>query len=227
MKIFRRLMPFIFLAICISCKLPSDEIAENFKKVNESLEKSNDVLKKNSYEYKYRLIQLEGAKHPELVKHAGNLYYATDTAIHYVDKLQEMLNLADSSGSGLDVSGNLIVRSPNSDTLAILLQHVSETASTCPIGANNKSKLSRVLSDINALPANAGWKKDYFELTPTIAAITILSKFKNDIINAATLAMDDMAGQIKNNLLILPKQHLLVPVIQIGNEQQYRSQRNK
>ena len=84
-------MPFILLAICISCKSPSDKIVEDFKKVNESLDNSNDILSKNSLEIKYRRIQLEGAKHPELVKHAGNLYTAADTAIHYIEKLQEMM----------------------------------------------------------------------------------------------------------------------------------------
>jgi hypothetical protein len=196
MKILHRLVPFIFL-ICISCKSPSDKILEDFKKVNESLEKNNDLLKKNSYEFKYRLIQLEGAKHPELVKYAGNLFNATDTAIHYLEKLQEMLNLADSSGTDLDVAGNLLVRSPNGDTLGILLQQVSKTAFACPIGANSKSELGRILSDNEAMFTRPDWEKDYFELTPTVAAITILSKFKNDVISAATLVMDDMAGQVK------------------------------
>ena len=190
-------MPFILLAICISCKSPSDKIVEDFKKVNESLDNSNDILSKNSLEIKYRRIQLEGAKHPELVKHAGNLYTAADTAIHYIEKLQEMMNLADTTGTDLHVSGNLMVRSPSSDTLAILLQQVSKTASACPIGANSKSGLSSVLADLDAIPANPGWKKNFFERTPTIAAITELNKFKNDVIRASTLAMDDMAGPIK------------------------------
>jgi hypothetical protein len=197
MKVLSRVVPFIFLAVCISCKSPSDKILEEFKKVNESLDKSNDVLKKNSYEFKYRLIQLEGAKHPELVKHAGNLFSAADTAIHYLEKLQETLNLADSSGTELDVADNLIVRSPKGDTLGILLQQVSKTALACPIGANSKSELSRILSDNEVPFTKPDWKKDYFELTPTVAAITILAKFRNDVLNATILVMDDMAGQIK------------------------------
>ena len=155
-------MPFILLAICISCKSPSDKIVEDFKKVNESLDNSNDILSKNSLEIKYARIQLEGAKHPELVKHAGNLYTAADTAIHYIEKLQEMMNLADTTGTDLHVSGNLMVRSPSSDTLAILLQQVSKMASACPIDANSKSELSSVLADLDAIPANPGWKKNFF-----------------------------------------------------------------
>jgi hypothetical protein len=109
--------------------------------------------------------------------------------------LREILSAANEDN--LNIVTELIEKSANSDTLASLLLNVSDKAKLCPISADKKVVLDESLSAIEHIRTNSSWKKVYFEKAPAIAALTILSKFQNDIKNIATLAMQDMAGQVK------------------------------
>jgi gliding motility-associated protein GldM len=48
-------------------------------------------------------------------------------------------------------------------------------------------------------PKNATWTSYHFNMVPTIAAVTILSKFQNDIKNSESLIIDDLFAQIGKN----------------------------
>lgn len=48
-------------------------------------------------------------------------------------------------------------------------------------------------------PKNKTWTQYHFNMVPTIAAVTILSKFQNDIKNSESLIIDDLLSQISKN----------------------------
>jgi gliding motility-associated protein GldM len=48
-------------------------------------------------------------------------------------------------------------------------------------------------------PKNKTWTQYHFNMVPTIAAVTILSKFQNDIKNSESLIIDDLLAQIGKN----------------------------
>ncbi|SFD29948.1 gliding motility-associated protein GldM [Chitinophaga sp. CF118] len=48
-------------------------------------------------------------------------------------------------------------------------------------------------------PKNKTWTQYHFNMVPTIAAVTILSKFQNDIKNSESLIIDDLLAQISVN----------------------------
>ena len=54
-------------------------------------------------------------------------------------------------------------------------------------------------------PKKKTWTSYHFEMVPTIAAVTILSKFQNDIKNSESLIIDDLLKQIDKNIIRFDK----------------------
>lgn len=59
-------------------------------------------------------------------------------------------------------------------------------------------------------PKNKTWTSYHFEMVPTIAAVTILSKFQNDVKNSESLIIDDLLAQISKNIIRFDKIRPLV-----------------
>lgn len=175
-------------------KTKSEEILDEFKKVNESLTVSNKKLEENSYIQNYLLIKTNQHAKAELTPFADSLYIAVELALQFTEKLREILRPANEDDAGIVTK---LIEGPNGDTLGSRLLIVSDKARLCPIHADKKPALDEALSAIEIIRTDNNWKKRYFDKAPAIVASTILSKFQNDIRNVAGLTMLDMAGQIK------------------------------
>ena len=57
-----------------------------------------------------------------------------------------------------------------------------------------KLRLDKIFSSIK--PETGDWKKKYFEGIPTVAAVTILTRFQNDCQNAALIALGDIKKRL-------------------------------
>lgn len=170
---------FCILLIC--CQSPAD------KKTPEA----------DTYEMQYRLILSEKAKNPELAKHADKMYKTTGIALQYVDKMEEYLKKADTTGKNESVATNLLARGPQGDTLINVLWNVFEVALGCPLSTRTIYKMDSTLKEIRSIPVSLNWTGAYFEQTPSSVAVILLEDIKNDVLYASELVMKDMAGQVK------------------------------
>lgn len=187
---------FCILFIC--CQSPEQKkILEDFKKVNESLEKNKQTLEGNTYEIHYRLILLEKDKHPELAKHADEMYKTAGIALQYVDKMEEHLKKADKTGKDESIATNLLSRGPQGDTLTNVLWNVYQVSMGCPLSTRTIYSMDSTLKEIRSIPVSLNWIGAYFEQTPSSAAVVLLEDIKNDVLYASELVMKDMAGQVK------------------------------
>ena len=62
--------------------------------------------------------------------------------------------------------------------------------------SKEKTNLDSVANSIIELQFDKDWSKKYFDKTPTVAAITMLTKFKNDCKNSAIIGMTSIRKQM-------------------------------
>ena len=188
----------LYLALCLfltHCKSPSDQIKDAFKTVDESLEKSNNVLS-NSVEGLYSAIKSNRQKNESLALRADSIYFATNDANKFIDSLKQTMQLQDTSGMNLNLATTLLVFTNTGDSLAKMLLNVYANASSYPLANSKKQMLDSALQSIQEIQHDQQWTKKYFKATPTVAAITILTKFQNDCTNAATITLADIKQRL-------------------------------
>ena len=182
------LIAFLFLT---QCKSPSNEIMDAFKTVDSSLKKSMEYLN-NSIDVIYLSIDSNRKTHLTYALYADSIYFSTKHTCNYLDSLKDVLKSKDKSGENIDVATNLIIKSATGDTLIQKLLVVYKYAYSSLIDKSKKGELDSALIRIGEIRFDKNWKRTYFELTPTFAAMTILSALENDCINAATITLRDI-----------------------------------
>jgi methyl-accepting chemotaxis protein len=193
---FSRLILLLHIFFLTHCKSPSDQIKEAFNTVDKSLEKSNDVLS-TSIEELYSAINSVRTQNEQLALRADSIYDATKQATQFMDSLKKTMQLQDSSGNRLDLATNVLISTNVQHQLTKALTHVYNTTSDYEIDSIKKQRLDSVLLSIKDIQSDRQWTKKYFETTPTVAAITILSKFQNDCTNAATIVLGDIKQRLE------------------------------
>lgn len=179
----------------------SAEIINAFKTVDNSLTKSNSTLSASTAEiYKNFQTSLEDPKTREKAAiwkpKADQVKTLSDNLTSYIEdlknKLKEEAKYNEETGAGID---NLDAATRLMDTqgegekllaaleeyrkniLAVDPEVAKEFANNLPINTE-KPKSATGKDD-----SNVSWTNAYFHMTPTIAAMTILSKFQNDVKN--------------------------------------------
>ena len=189
----------------------SSEILNAFKTVNQSITTANSVVDdKNKSTFKSFEAKLKDAKTAEKAgiwfPKAQEAQKLSDEMSKYIDDLKlelkkeskgEKLGTAEEkfSEDNLDASTRLLVEGPKGEELFKKLE--AYKAAMLKIVPEEKANFEksfpldmRTPVSQNSHLANADWKSTYFRMTPTIAALTILSKFQNDVKNSETQLVD-------------------------------------
>ncbi|MBC6490956.1 gliding motility protein GldM [Flavihumibacter stibioxidans] len=189
----------------------SSEILNAFKTVNASIASANAVVDdKNKTTYESFEQKL---KKPETAEKAGIWYPKAQQAqklsaemSKYLDDLKttlkkeskgENIGTAEEkfSEDNLDASTRLLVEGKDGDELLKrLTDYKNQMLAIVP---EMKAQFEKSLPlDLTVPKSQTGtiasndWKSAYFRMTPTIAALTILSKFQNDVKNSEAQVVD-------------------------------------
>jgi hypothetical protein len=186
-------IPALLIAfLCLpQCKSPSNEIMDAFKTADSSLSISTEYLN-NSIDKIYPSIDSNRSNHLTYALYADSVYFTTKNTCNYLDSLKNILKTKDTTGENIDLATNMLIKSATGDTLLQKLSSVCKYAYSSLIDKSKKGELDSALVTIREIQVDKNWKKKYFESVPTFAAMTILSSFKNDCINAATITLRDI-----------------------------------
>jgi gliding motility-associated protein GldM len=185
----------------------SSEILNAFKTVNNSLMNANGIIEtKNqgifqSFEAKLKdpkTAQLAGVWKPKADQAKG----LADGMSSYLENLKvELMKEAGQTTPGgafkednLDAATRLIVEGPKGKELIQKLTDFKSGLLTIDPSINTEFKNTLPIDlktpETNNQAAKKDWAYAYFHMTPTIAAITMLSKFENDVKNSEALVVD-------------------------------------
>jgi hypothetical protein len=182
-----------------SCQNPSDQILKEFKKVNDSLEKSlslNNGTLINPYKNYYDDLMLHAMSYPGRLEGAKALNTATEELTVRVDSIQDILKRKDSVGEGIGVAEKVLTHTPLGDSLRKAMLEVSDRCYAALLSPDKKPALDSIFSTVKEYTTPANWNGEVFSQTPTVAAQTILVALKSRCMSAATLTMQDIHEQL-------------------------------
>ena len=184
MSLLKTLTP-VMIVLAIGCKSQSEKILDKFKEINENLERTNktvdSILLGSDSRTDSTALDLKSVGFdPSVADSLGNLFIQTRA---YLIRLKEELKKADSKGENLDASQNLLIKTPKGDSLYNYMLQVYNT------GTKYGDSASRILLTDLKKYGKDKWLARYFNMLPTVAAITILSKFQNDLGNTKVAIM--------------------------------------
>lgn len=180
----------------------SAEIINAFKTVDNSLVKSNSTLSASTTEiYKNFESSLEDPKTREKAAiwkpKADQVKSLSDKLISYIEglkaKLKEEAKYNEETGAGidnLDAATRLMDTQGEGEKLRVALEEYKKNilAVDPEIAKEFQTQLpvntEKPKSGTGKDDDNQSWTSSYFHMTPTIAAMTILSKFQNDVKNS-------------------------------------------
>ena len=166
--------------LIVGCKSPSDKALDEFKKVNESLEKTN-----NKVDSLFRKVKFLGLD--ETI--ADSLKQLCDKSSSQIENLKNELNRVDKQGEKLDAAENILIKTSKGDSL---FKYVMSVYDACIKYGDSSAKQEYIL--LRRFD-KIQWLKKYFKDVPTVAAVTILSKFQNDFVQIRR----DIMNAVKRN----------------------------
>ncbi|HVI43594.1 MAG TPA: gliding motility protein GldM [Chitinophaga sp.] len=194
----------------------SAEILNAFNIVNNSINTSNKSLTdKNDLIYQQFEAQMKenAAKVAPLKAKAEEVKKLSADAYSYVESLKDLI-ITESGGkdehgeikskADLDAPTRVMENMRNGPKLEEKLKTL-RTQFLSFVEAKNKEKFDKTLplkivmgksTDDHGGGAPKSWTTYHFNMVPTIAAVTILSKFQNDIKNSESAIIDDLFRQI-------------------------------
>jgi len=185
----------------------SSEILNAFKTVDTSLMNANGIIEsKNqniitSFEAKQKdpktaeLANLWRPKADKAKKLADDMFsYLENLKVELMKEAGQTTPGGEFKEDNLDAATRLIVEGPKGkELLQKLTEYKANLLAIDPsIATEFKSTLPMDLSvpQTNNQAGKKDWAYAYFHMTPTIAAITMLSKFENDVKNSESLVLD-------------------------------------
>jgi gliding motility-associated protein GldM len=217
----------------------SSEILNAFKTVNESIHHSNESIdQKNAIIYQQfaKQMQQDPQKVGPLKAKAEQVKQQAAAMNTYIDSLKKMI--IDESG-GLDDSGQIkrlddldapsrvMENRKNGPELKRRLENLRNTLLSY-FPADRRATEEKTFPLKIEIPKNTkkNWTQTNFDMVPSIAAITILSKFQNDVKNSEAQVIDYLYGQINAQQFTLDTYKPLVSASSgyIMNGQQYTAQ---
>lgn len=192
----------------------SNEVLTAFRTVNQSLEKSNALIDdKNTTIFKSLAEKLKDPKTLKLASiwapKADQAKAMSDNMVAYIDMISNRVKQAsgydpskgDTAYEESDFEGptRLMVDKKLGDTLlAKLTEYKAQMMSLDP---QIKSHFANIFPLDLSVPkvedkTNNTWSRAYFNMTPSIAAITILTKFVNDVKNSESQVVEFCHNQI-------------------------------
>jgi len=145
---------------------PSDKILENFRKVNESLEKLNEAADSSLGN-----TDLAGFEKST----ADSIDHVLNEAAAYFMRIHSELEESDTKGEKLDAAEKLLIKTPKGDSLYNHLFAVYDPGIKYSDDSAGRQRFLWLKKD-----NKDKWLEKYFKMVPTIAAQTIVSKFRSD-----------------------------------------------
>lgn len=201
----------------------SAEIINAFKTVDNSLVKSNNTLSASTADiYKSFQTSLEDPKTSEKAAiwkpKADQVKSLSDNLISYIEglktKLKDEAKYNEETGAGidnLDAATRLMDTQGEGEKLRLALEDYKKNilAIDPEIAKEFQTQLpvntEKPKSGTGKDDDNQSWTNAYFHMTPTIAAMTILSKFQNDVKNSENKVADYLFKKIGGVVFKLDK----------------------
>lgn len=196
MKLLQLFLLAFLLSLLINCQSSSNQIKNAFDRVNKSLEESNEALD-NSLENIYNQVILKRYKNKFLAEKADTVYVRTIKTCSFLDSLNQVLLEKDTTGTNLDLSTKLLINTKLETALTEHLLSVYDIINSYPADSSTNATLKKTLQVFREIKSDKSWPKKYFQTTPTMAAVTILTKFKNDCSNAAAIVLKDINRELE------------------------------
>jgi gliding motility-associated protein GldM len=226
----QKMINFMYLVLTAMLALNvSTEILNAFKVVDTSLKNSNGVIK-TSNETVQNSLKEQGKK-LELAEKvaiweplANDAINTTNTMSAYIDNLKEELKkeagleIKDGVESfkedDLDAATRLMVTKGQGPKLRDELQKfIDKLRSVIPDSL--RKKLPNFPLDLNPIVSSnneaskGDWTYGYFHMTPTVAGLTMLSKFQNDVMRSGNIVANFCQEQIGKVEVIYDKFEIL------------------
>ena len=96
----------------------------------------------------------------------------------------------------LNAAENLLCKSPAGDSLYFKRKKMFQSAINALTDSVNVQQVTSMFADIVTAENAQAWKDSYFRLTPTLGALTVLSKFQNDCVNTMALSLNEIKEQL-------------------------------
>lgn len=188
----------------------SSEILNAFKIVNESIHHSNESIdQKNAliYDQFNKQMQQDPQKVGPLKAKAEQVKAQTSSLVTYIDSLKAKI-IAESGGvddSGqikrmddLDAPSRVMENWKNGPELKKRMETLRDNllAYYKPGEREAAAKVFPLRIDEPPKGSKKDWSQLNFDMVPSIAALTILSKFQNDVKNSEAQVIDYLYGQI-------------------------------
>ena len=94
-------------------------------------------------------------------------------------------------------ASNLLMNTSNSTALKSKLISLFSFCNQV-ISDNKRIEAENIFTAGKEIRENKNWTKDYFYMTPTVAAITILNKFRNDCLNLTVFSLTEIKSKLTN-----------------------------
>lgn len=192
--LFLLILQVIILFSCTE-SARTESIENTFKKVDGTLTSSSHLLDKDAA-YLLEKINAGRNKNESLAMKADAVFTASEAACHLIDSINQAQRGLDSSGEKIDITDKLLLGTSLGLHLKNSLLSVSKACYASLTDPNQKPALDSSLSWIKEIETLADWDKRYFYMTPTVAGITLLNKFRNDCKSATVYSLDLILKQV-------------------------------
>jgi len=205
----------------------SSEILNAFKTVDNSLHNANNTIdgKNTALFTSFKSLENEETTKEKAILWGGRAAQAkqmADGLVTYIDDLkQQIKKAADLNDKGDYKEDNLeaatrIMTDPGTKGQELLNKLTSFKSGILGINDSIKTRFKDELPIDLSIPQgsnegnNKSWSASYFNMTPAIAAVTILSKFQNDVKNSEAMVVDYCHQQVGAVKFVFDK---YVPVV--------------
>lgn len=189
-----KLLPIICIGVLIaSCNSSSDKILEDFKTVDNSLEKTNKKLDDTN-------SKLSEKAAPEVVSvikpQADSLYLLIEDLKTKLRNISQKMDTNDEMDD-LVSSNQLMIEQKNSDKLFTKVEAFQELCASKVKGEAIEGKINDLFSGYRQ---NKKIQETLFKNMPTVAALTLLSKFQNDVRQAENIVYQQNLKKLTDEL---------------------------
>ena len=162
-----KIIAIIFFVYVISCKSSPDKTVDDFKKVNEELDKTNKLIDSSD-----RPVAALGKV--DKIK-ADSIDLVLRNAAVFLASLKIQLDKADHEGERLDVAEKILVKTSKGDSLFHHMMNIYSLENEYLAFDDPKKK--NIISTME--PYKNEWLTKHFKSIPTVSAQTLLSTFQN------------------------------------------------
>lgn len=171
------------------------DINDAFREVNQSIQMQNDLLSNTFISDQKKILETQNDETARTFFLIDSLSKDTE---HYLDSLMHNIEVHSSGDGDIVYADSLLTKTPEGYKLYLKLQAYRDAITTLMRPYHMTIQLPLDLTPPRTIEGLAdksikGWLRAYFEQVPTVAAITLLFKFKNDIQHTVAICANQLA----------------------------------